>query len=516
MHSRPWSVSTWRALYLTLALATFFIHGYHPFAEDGGLYVAGVEYTIDPSLFPHLTAFVTEHLRFSIFAPALATFIHITHLSLSSTLLLATFSSLTLLFYAAHKLLRECISSEPAQLAGMALLAVWATLPIAGTSLLLVDPYLTARSLSTPLALLALALALREWSSPRPVLACLVTLALAALFHPLMAIYGLAFVICLRIIRLRRSAFIFASVTAFTLIAALLLNHFAPPESAPLVAAEYSRYYWFLSQWQWYERLGLAGPLLVLSYLLRWPKLQDDAVQRRLLIQAALALGCMATLVALLFAHESAPTHLVARLQPLRVFLLIYAVMALLLGAVLTQSLLTSAQLSRSTWKRRTLSYIPPVCIALFAALMFSVQRDTFPGSPHIEWPNTVSANPWVRAFLWARDNTPTNALFALDAHYISAHHEDAQTFRAIAERSALPDFSKDGGEASITPALAPQWQQGYKAQLDLSKAPDHIRDGRIIPLGATWMLIDSDAPTMHPCPYNNGTIKICRLTPNP
>jgi hypothetical protein len=516
MHSRPWRPLTWYALDLALALATLLIHGYHPFAEDGGLYVAGVEYTLDPSLFPHFTAFVTEHLRFSIFAPTLATFIHLTHLSLSWTLLLTTFASLTLLFYAAHRLLRECIASEPAQLAGMALLAAWATLPIAGTSLLLIDPYLTARSFSTPLTLLALAFALREWNTPRNIATCFMALLVAALFHPLMAAYGIAFVVCLRIVRLRHAALIFALLTILTLIAAAVLNHLAPAESAPLIAAEYSRYYWFLSQWQWYERLGLLGPLLVLAALLRWPKLLDAPTpQRRSLIHAALVLGLIAILVALLFAHESSATHLVARLQPLRVFLLIYAVMALLLGAILTQSLLSSAAVSPSRWTRQALSSIPPAIFILFAALMFSVQRDTFAGSPHLEFPNTISQNPWVRAFLWVRENTPRNALFALDAHYISAHHEDAQTFRAIAERSALPDFSKDGGEASITPPLAPLWQQGFTAQLNLSTTPDPIRDHRLISLGVTWILLDATALTIHPCPYNNGTIKVCRLTPS-
>jgi hypothetical protein len=513
MHSRPWRASTWLTLYPALAVATLLIHGYHPFAEDGGLYVAGVEYTLDTSLFPHFTAFVTEHLRFSIFAPTLAAFIHLTHLSLRWALFLITFASLTLLFFAAHKLLRECISSEPAQLAGMALLAAWATLPIAGTSLLLVDPYLTARSISTPLTLLALAFALRRWDSPRPIITCLLMLIVAALFHPLMAAYGLALVICLRVVRLRHPPLIFLLLTLLTLFLGTLLNHLAPAESAPLIAAEYSRYYWFLSQWQWYERLGLFGPLLVLASLLLWSNPKDaTAVHRRLLIHACLALGCIATLVALLCAHESSPTHLVARLQPLRVFLLIYAIMALLLGAILTQMLLASAQLSRSNWKLQTFSWIPPLTISLFAAVMFLVQRDTFPGSPHIELPGVTSHNPWVQAFLWARENTPRNALFALDAHYISAHHEDAQTFRAIAQRSALPDFSKDGGEASITPPLAPLWQQGYKAQLNLSNTPDPIRDGRLLPLGVTWILIDSTAPTHHTCPYNNGTVKICRL----
>ena len=73
-----------------------------------------------------------------------------------------------------------------------------------------------------------------------------------------------------------------------------------------------------------------------------------------------------------------------------------------------------------------------------------------------------------MQAFLWIRGNTPKDALFALDADYINAPGEDAQSFRAIAERSALPDYSKDGGEASIAPDLTAAWSIGQAAQRGL------------------------------------------------
>jgi hypothetical protein len=147
---------------------------------------------------------------------------------------------------------------------------------------------------------------------------------------------------------------------------------------------------------------------------------------------------------------------------------------------------------------------------------MYLVQRATFPRSPHIELPGweRSHSNPWVQAFLWARDNTPQDALFALDAKYVNEDGEDAQTFRAWALRSALPDFSKDGGEASITPALSGQWQQGATAQNALSALPDAVRDRRLRPLGVTWTVLHSSAVTAHTCPYDNGNIKLCRLTP--
>jgi hypothetical protein len=150
------------------------------------------------------------------------------------------------------------------------------------------------------------------------------------------------------------------------------------------------------------------------------------------------------------------------------------------------------------------------------AASMVASQRATFPASQHLELPwrvDTPAQNPWSRAFLWVRDHTPLNALFALDANYITLPGEDAQTFRATAQRSTLPDFSKDGGEASITPALADLWQQGVAAQTGLSTEPDAVRFARLRPFGVTWMVLRSEARTAYPCPYNNGVVKICSLT---
>ena len=89
-----------------LTILTLVLNGYHPLAEDGGLYVAGVQLTLNPSLFPHYTVFVSEHLHFSIFAPVLAFLVHVTHLSLAWVLLLTDLLSVWLTFYAAHRLHR--------------------------------------------------------------------------------------------------------------------------------------------------------------------------------------------------------------------------------------------------------------------------------------------------------------------------------------------------------------------------------------------------------------------------
>jgi hypothetical protein len=505
-----------RLALVALTVFTLLLNGYHPLAEDGGLYVAGVQLTLNPALFPHYTVFVSEHLHFSIFAPVLATIVHLTHLSLAWVLLLTDLFSLWLTFYAAHRLLQRTIFSEAAQLAGLCLLAAFWTLPIAGTSLLLMDPYVTARSLSTPLSLLAVSFALDDRFDLRSLLSSALCLILAAAFHPLMAAYAFAFVLVLRLTRLRHRYVAYALLTLAAIALAAILHTVAPSESPAIVAAEKSRYYWFLSQWQWFELLGLAGPLAVLAALLTRYRKQTDPLNTAAatLCRACIAIGCIATLVALLFAHEGGRAHLVARLQPLRVFLLIYAIMTLLLGATLTQLALNARERLQSNTLRLAIESLPAIILVALAATMFYVQRQTFPASDHLElpWRAQHNPNPWVQAFLWARDHTPPDALFALDTKYVNEDGEDAQTFRPIALRSAVPDFSKDGGEAAITPSLATQWLQGAEAQANLSTETDAVRDPRLLPLGVTWMVLHANAPTAHECPYNNGVIKVCSL----
>jgi len=515
--TRPssWSPYRWTLLIAALTLATFVVQGYHPLAEDGGLYVAGIEFKLNPHLFPHYTQFVSEHLRFSIFAPVLCSLIHVTHLPMLYMILLVDLVSIALTLAAGLALLRRITADERAQLAGIAMLGALLTLPIAGTSLLLMDPYLTARSLSTPLSLWAIALALDPWDRQRrgSLAGCVAALALAAAFHPLMAGYAVGFVIVLRVLRsLHRLAFL-VMLAALTFLGTAILQAHAPVDSPAVVLASKSRYYWFLSQWHWYEIFGLCGPFLILFAQLRLNRARLLQPASALCI-AALLYGSFAILLAVCFAHESSSSHIVARLQPLRVFQMIYIFMVLLLGAGLQQLFeygfgrLDSRRLSRSA------SYAAGFIILVAAFAMYASQRQQFSASSHIElpWRTRQNPNPWVRAFLWCRANTPVDALFALDAHYITTHGEDAQTFRAIAQRSALPDFSKDGGEASITPRLADRWLAGFTAQLGLSSLDERTLRARLAPFGVTWLVLRSTSPAALACPYNNGAIKVCKL----
>jgi hypothetical protein len=98
-----------------------------------------------------------------------------------------------------------------------------------------------------------------------------------------------------------------------------------------------------------------------------------------------------------------------------------------------------------------------------------------------------------------------------LDANYTTRDGEDAQGFRAIAERSSLPD-SKDGGTASNRPALTEGWSQGMALQMGLGRESDAGRFVALKSIGATWVVLERKASTGFGCAYENDAVKVCRL----
>jgi hypothetical protein len=66
-------------LVTALAAVGICIHGYHPYAEDAGLYLPGIKRLLHHDLYPQLTDFVTAQSRFSIFATAISGLISLSH-----------------------------------------------------------------------------------------------------------------------------------------------------------------------------------------------------------------------------------------------------------------------------------------------------------------------------------------------------------------------------------------------------------------------------------------------------
>src|SRR5262249_24477994 len=136
----------------------------------------------------------------------------------------------------------RCFYSRRERVGAVALLAMWLTLPIAGTSLLLMDPYVTARSISTPCVLFSLVAALDFAGSVRSrepwhwsgLVVAGALLAVAAAVHPLMAAYGFGCVLALSTsIPERRSTRIGAIIALClaAVIVAAVLQTVAQPES---------------------------------------------------------------------------------------------------------------------------------------------------------------------------------------------------------------------------------------------------------------------------------------------
>jgi hypothetical protein len=280
------------------------------------------------------------------------------------------------------------------------------------------------------------------------------------------------------------------------------------PESNAYQSVAMTRYYWFLSKWHWYEIAGLVAPLVIVAMIGFGRRvsirLGGDSAARTGLAKTAAITGVTAIVVAALFARAGLATHSVARLQPLRIFQLVYVVMILVVGAALAKYVL---QRSAMRWV---------VVFTLLAGVMVFVERRTYPESAHLELPGALkwsgSENPWEQAFVWISKNTPQDALFALDAHYITLQGEDAQGFRAIAERSVLPDYSKDGGVVANKPLLTAEWIRGMAAQTTLSMEDDATRMEALRPLGVGWVVLDRAAQTKFHCDYANGVVKVCRV----
>jgi hypothetical protein len=500
------------ALVTALTPLALLIHGYHPYAEDGGIYMPEIKRLLDPGLYTTGSEFVVKHLQYSLFAPAMAGLVRSLHLRLEIVLLLVHLVTFWITLFAAWLLAARCYDSRLARAGAVTLLAAWMTLPIAGTSLMLMDPYVTARSFSTPCALLALAGALEfllpqfeleDWQARqrRGLFVCCAALAVAAVMHPLMAAYAFGSVVLLstitssnRLVRIWGTLGICLSAVATA--DGLVLA--APPENSIYQRIMLTRDYWFLNQWHCYEWVGLAAPILILATI-GTRRRSDRNAARVGLSRMAVAAGLTAVVVALLFARPGMETHLVARLQPLRIFQIVYVIMTLALGASLAEQVL----------QRRPVRWV--VAFSLLAGVMAMVERRTFPASTHIEQLSRTK-NQWERAFSWIAVNTPRDAVFALDVQYITKPGEDAQGFRAIAERSALPDFSKDAGVVTNRPELAAMWLRGQVAQAKLNTETDADRIAALKPLGVTWLVLDSSAVTNLVCEYRNAAVKVCRL----
>jgi hypothetical protein len=483
-----------------LTAAALVIHGYHLGVEDAEIYVPAARKLLDPSLYPFATEFFESHGKLSVFSPILAWTSRLTHLSMDWTVLVWYVLSLFAMLASCWMLAAACFTSERAKWCSVLVLTAVLTMPATNTALLLMDPYLTARSLSTPLTVFILAQYLERryvWVAA--------AMAVMATIHPQMVIYMIFLLVVMTAAEMKKPGVrqevpVMASVgSLFSVAGALPTGFHLSAATEPYREALYSRDYFFLSNWAWYHWLGMLAPMAILAYFWK-AKLRGTKPGFQQLSFAMLPFG----LITLAFGLVFTSTHefdMFARLQPLRSFHLITLVFVALLAGVLGEYLAKGRP-----WVLAALS-VP------LAAGMFIVGQQTYSSSPQIEWPSNTSSNAWVSALLWVRQNTPTSAVFAVDSRYFKDEGTDVHGFRAVSERSALADYFKDGGVVSLFPALAVEWKQMSDATYGLNhfQAADFERLQHVYPV-VTWTVIHGTAPAGMDCPYQQRGYAVCKL----
>jgi hypothetical protein len=486
----------WFRIFL-LTAAALAIHGYHLGVEDGEIYIPAARKLLHPDLYPYASEFFASHERLSLFAPILAWTARLTHLSMDWTVFLWYIVTLYFTLLACWMLAALCFRRARARWCAMVVITTILTMPATNSGLLLMDPYLTARSFSTPLTLFALiALARRRY-----VIALLLTVLTAAI-HPQMAAYLIFLGLVLGGVDRWRRAAPEARAACVMLLATPAGFEFGPAQGAYREAL-YSRDFYFLSTWTWYHWLGLLAPLAFLAWFARG-RIRGTTPEFARLSLALIPFG----VVSIVAGAAIASTHrldMYARLQPLRCFHLITFVFMLLFAGVLGEY-----------FAEKTAWFIPTLCLPLVAG-MFLVARATYPNSPHIEWPGrTTSKNAWVNTLLWIRANTPRDAIFAVDSGYFLARGVDVHGFRALSERATLADYYKDGGVVAIFPRLADEWKQMSSATKGLNhfSAADFTRLAHEFPV--TWAVIHGPAPAGMECPYEQGGYAVCRIPDAP
>ena len=472
-----------------LSATMFFFHGYHPNSQDSAIYTSSAERVIDPSLFHIDAGFVDGHTRLSVFSHLVAGIAMVLHSPLSVVQLLCYWFTGLLFLYACRRMAIRVFVADVSVWSATVLAGVCSTMPVAATSLLLMDPYLTARSFSTPFSMLALVSCMdRSWKWG------ILWAGLALLFHPLMGIYLCFLLLVLILVDERRFGPAFG-ILGLVFLSCGVLSLFSrhSPISDAYRTAALSRSYYFLSCWKWHELLGIAAPLVLMAIVAVRSGISSNA---RNLSAACALTGFTSSLISICFVSTSHPDFLM-RVQVLRSFHMIYAVGLVLLGGYIGMLILRS-RLSLA------LLLIP-------VAAMGIADWQSYASTARIEWPWQRTGNPREEAYRWIADNTPSNAVFASDT--ATGHDSEAEGFRSITRRSTLND-AKDEGIASLFPPLAPQWAQWSDAEYGLNHLTDEQRKNRLRPFGVTWILLSPESKTSFPCPYRNAQIAVCRITP--
>ena len=473
---------------LLLTAGAVAIHGYHPFVEDAEIYVPGIKQALNPKLYPYNAAFFASHAHLTLFPNLIAVSVRISHLPLEWALLGWHVLSIFLLLLACWEVGRLCFAEPSARWGGVALVGSLLTIPVAGTALYIMDQYVNTRSLSTP-AVLFIVINVMERKFVRAAMWAVAT----ALIHPLMVVFGISYVTLLWWTERRRRT---PAVTYAAAAIVLPMGLFPPVTNAYREVMD-SHSYFFLLRWEWYEWLGIFGPLVLLWWFTRIAKREKLPVMAAI-CDSLLLFGILFFGLGLLITIPARLANL-AELQPMRSLQLIYVLFFVMAGGLLARFWLRN-----KIW--RWLLVFVPIC----AGMAFA-QLQLFPATTHIEWPTARSSNLWVEAFDWIRANTPNDAYFALDPEHMETPGEDEHGFRAIAERSMLADSIKDSGAVTMFPALAETWREQVLAQNGWKQFQEEDFKRLHREFGVDWVVLDAPA-ALPDCPYKNSKLAVCRI----
>jgi hypothetical protein len=491
---------------LLLTVLALLIHGYHPYAEDAEIYLPGVLKLLNPSLFPDNAEFFGEHAGHTLYPNLIAFSVRAIHLPLPWAALLWHLLSIFFLLAASWRLASaffegQSAEQKSARWAAVVLMAAMLTLPIAGTWLYILDQFLNPRNLAAFAALFAVAEVLHRkyWRAS-------LWLLFATVMHPFMASFAILFCGWLILLdRYRPPALGFVGgepdVPARPSVSPAAALPFgitfeSPPPAYHQVALRQRSH--FVLRWEWYEWLGVVGPVLLFWWLGGFARRRD--MKNLELVSRAMVPFIVVASVAAIGLGIPARFEALTRLQPMRCLALCYMVLVVAGGGLLGRYVL-----QRQTW--RWLALFVPLSLGMYFA-----QRQVFPASQHIEWPWAQPRNPWAQAFGWIRTNTPVDALFALDPRHMELPGEDENGFRARAERSMLADLVKDKGAASMFPPLSVKWAEQIADQKNFEHFGKEDFERLRNKYGVSWVVVQQADPVELECPYENSAVRVCRL----
>jgi len=471
---------------LLLTFVAILLHGYHPYAEDAEIYLPGVLKILNPALFPANAQFFGEHAGHTLYPNLVAASVRVTHLPLPWVAFLWHFVAIFLLLAGSWRLASALFEDERARWAAVCLMAALLTLPIAGTALYIADQYLNPRNLAAFAAIFAVAEVLL-----RKYVRAVLWLIFAAVVHPLMASFAIAFCALLFVLRRYQPRMLgFAALLPF----GLTLD--PPPAAYHEVALRQP--YFYIQHWEWYEWLGVIGPALLFWWLARFARRRKN--ENLELVARAMVPFILAGLAGALILGIPARFEALARLEPLRCLALTYMVLIVIGGGLLGQYVLQA-----KAWRWLVL-FLP------LGAGMFFAQRQLFPASAQVEWPWAKPRNQWAQAFVWIRDNTPVDALFALDPRHMELPGEDENGFRARAERSMLADLVKDKGACSMFPPLSVPWLEQIEDQKNWKQLGKKDFERLQQKYGISWVVVEQPGLPDLQCPYENSAVRVCRV----